>query len=132
MKTNKPCDSKRSVYVVDSDVSLRQRLVTLLASASIQVEAFANAEEFFTHLESVRPDCLIIGNGLSSMGLDEVIRRIIRQRLHIPIIVIGEDSDLLQAVKVLRAGAVEFISKPFTDSKMLACVKNVMGSSCGG
>ena len=129
MMTDKNCDSKHLVYVVDSDISLRQRLASLLASASMQVEVFANAEEIFTQLGPGRPKCLIIGNGLSGMGLDEVIRGIIRQRLHIPIIVMGEDSDLLQAVKVLRAGAVEFISKPFTDNKMLACVKNVIRSS---
>ena len=117
---------KRYVYVVDPDASLHRRLETLLGSAAREVKTFASAEDFLAQQRSIAPGCLIIGTELP--GAIELVHHLKRWRTHVPVIVLGADSTVPLAVRVMRAGAVEFIEKPFTDHALRACVDRVMAS----
>ena len=117
---------KRYVYVVDPDASLHRRLETLLGTASREVKTFASAEDFLAQQRSIAPGCLIIGTELP--GAIELVHHLKRWRTHVPVIVLGEDSTVPLAVRVMRAGAVDFIEKPFTDHALRACVDRVMAS----
>ena len=117
---------KRYVYVVDPDASLHRRLETLLGSAAREVKTFASAEDFLAQQRSIAPGCLIIGTELP--GAIELVHHLKRWRTHVPVIVLGADSTVPLAVRVMRAGAVDFIEKPFTDHALRACVDRVMAS----
>ncbi len=117
---------KRYVYVVDPDASLHRRLETLLGSAAREVKTFASAEDFLAQQRSIAPGCLIIGTELP--GAIELVHHLKRWRTHVPVIVLGADSTVPLAVRVMRAGAVDFIEKPFTDHALRACVDRVMVS----
>ena len=117
---------KRYVYVVDPDVSPHRRLETLLGSAAREVKTFASAEDFLAQQRSIAPGCLIIGTELP--GAIELVHHLKRWRTHVPVIVLGADSTVPLAVRVMRAGAVDFIEKPFTDHALRACVDRVMAS----
>jgi FixJ family two-component response regulator len=119
---------KRCVYVVDPDASLHKRLETLLGSASREVKTFASAEAFLAQERSITAGCLIIGSDLPGMGTVELVHHFKRRRAHIPVIVLGEYGALPAAVRVMRAGAVEFIEKPFTDNGLRVCVDRVMAA----
>ncbi len=117
---------KRYVYVVDPDVSLRRKLETFLGSASRKVKTFASAGDFLAQQRPIAPGCLIIGAELP--GAIELVHDLQRWRTHVPVIVLGKDSTVPLAVRVMRAGAVDFIEKPFTDHALRACVDRVMAS----
>ena len=117
---------KRYVYVVDPDASLHRRLETLLGSAAREVKTFASAEDFLAQQRAIAPGCLIIGTELP--GAIELVHHLKRWRTHVPVIVLGADSTVPLAVRVMRAGAVDFIEKPFTDHALRACVDRVMAS----
>ena len=117
---------KRYVYVVDPDASLHRRLERLLGSAAREVKTFASAEDFLAQQRSIAPGCLIIGTELP--GAIELVHHLKRWRTHVPVIVLGADSTVPLAVRVMRAGAVDFIEKPFTDHALRACVDRVMAS----
>ena len=117
---------KRYVYVVDPDASLHRRLETLLGSAAREVKTFASAEDFLAQQRSIAPGCLIIGTELP--GAIELVHHLKRWRTHVPVIVLGADSTVPLAVRAMRAGAVDFIEKPFTDHALRACVDRVMAS----
>ena len=117
---------KRCVYVVDPDASLHRRLERLLGSAAREVKTFASAEDFLAQQRSIAPGCLIIGTELP--GAIELVHHLKRWRTHIPVIVLGADSTVPLAVRVMRAGAVDFIEKPFTDHALRVCVDRVMAS----
>ncbi len=119
---------KRYVYVVDPDASLHRKLETLLGSSAREVKTFASAEDFLAQQRSIAPGCLIIGTELP--GAIDLVRHVKRWRTHVPVIVLGEDSTVPLAVRVMRAGAVDFIEKPFTDYALRARVDRVMASMC--
>ena len=72
------------------------------------------------------PDCLIIGTKLSGMGAIDFMYQLKKQEVDIPAIVLSEEEDISQAVSAMRAGAVDFINKPFTDQKLRVCVKRIL------
>ena len=92
---------KRCVYVVDPDVSLHRRLETLLGSASREVKTFASAGDFLAQQRPIAPGCLIIGTELP--GAIELVHDLQRWRTHVPVIVLGKDSTVPLAVRVMRA-----------------------------
>ncbi len=107
-------------------MSFHRRLETLLGSASREVKTFASAEDFLELQRSIAPGCLIIGAELP--GVIALVHDLKRWRTHVPVIVLGEDSTVPLAVRVMRAGAVDFIEKPFTDHALRACVDRIMAS----
>ncbi|MCZ6526309.1 MAG: response regulator [Gammaproteobacteria bacterium] len=119
-------ETGKIIFVVDSDSALRQRLMSVLQNSSQDVKTFEKAENLLVQLDVTMPDCLIIGTKLSGMGAIDLMYQLKKQEVDIPAIVLSEEADISQAVSAMRAGAVDFINKPFTDQKLRVCVKRIL------
>jgi FixJ family two-component response regulator len=122
-------DSRPVVFVVDDDVSVRESLELLIRYEGWQPEIFASADEFLSRPRPVVPSCLILDlslPGLSGLDLQE---RIASERTDLPIIFITGHGDIPSTVQAMKAGAVEFLTKPFTDSTLLRAIRQALERS---
>jgi FixJ family two-component response regulator len=114
------------VYVVDDDAPLRDSIADLLHSVGLRVEAFASAQEF---LHSKRPDvpsCLVLDVRLKGLSGLDLQKRLVEGDVDIPIIFITGHGDIPMAVQAMKAGAVEFLRKPFRDQDLLDAVQQAL------
>jgi FixJ family two-component response regulator len=120
---NERTDLQPVVFVVDDDASLRGAVSNLIRSVGLRVEAFASTQEFFA---TKRPDtacCLILDVRLPGVsGLDFQVE-LAKAKIEIPIIFITGHGDIPMSVKAMKAGAVEFLTKPFRDQDLLDAVQ---------
>jgi len=111
------------VFVIDDDASVRESLSSLFRSVGLQVEQFVSGAEF---LRAARPDtvsCLVLDVRLpGSSGLDFQVD-LAKANIHIPIVFMTGHGDIPMTVKAMKAGAVEFLTKPFRDQDMLDAVQ---------
>ena len=113
------------MFVVDDDVSVRESLELLLSSAGWQAETFSSAGEFLSRPRTVAPSCLVLDVGLPDLnGLD--LQQRIADRLDMPIIFITGHGDVAMTVRAMKAGAVEFLTKPFRDDVLLSAIGNAI------
>ena len=109
------------VFVVDDDVSVRESLELLIRVAGWQAETFASAQEFLARPRVQRPTCLLLDVGLPDLnGLD--LQRLVADRVDMPIIFITGRGDVPMTVRAMKAGAVEFLTKPLKDDVLLGAV----------
>jgi FixJ family two-component response regulator len=118
------------VFVVDDDVSVRQSLELLILSAGWQPETFASAEEFLERSPVEGPSCLVLDVTLPSLSGLDLQKRII-DRADMPIIFITGYGDVPTTVKAMKAGAVEFLTKPFGDDALVNAVGQALERSRG-
>ena len=114
------------VFVVDDDAAMRQSLSNLIRSVGLRVEAFASAQEF---LRSKRPDvpgCLVLDVRLPGLSGLDLQKRIAEADIEIPIIFITGHGDIPMTVRAMKAGAVEFLTKPFRDQDLLDAVQQAL------
>ena len=114
------------VFVVDDDASLRESLKNLLRSVGLRVEAFASAQEF---LRSKRPDvpgCLVLDVRLPGFSGLDLQKRMAEADVEIPIIFITGHGDIPMTVQAMKAGAVEFLTKPFRDQELLDAIQQAL------
>lgn len=114
------------VFVVDDDASMREALANLLGSASLRVECFAGPVEFLRAHPTDSASCLILDvrmPGLSGLELQRMLARMERQ---IPIIFISAHGDIPMVVRAMKAGAVEFLPKPFRDEDLLQAIRQAL------
>jgi len=112
------------VFVVDDDISIRESLEFLIRCEGWQPEIFASAQEFLNHPRAFGPSCLILDISLPDMDGLDLQRRIAPGRRDMPIIFITGHGDVPMAVTAMRAGAVEFLIKPFGDEALLSAIRN--------
>src|SRR5256886_12577526 len=106
------------VFVVDDDVSVRESLELLIRSAGRQPETFASARDFLSRPRSTLPCCLVLDVTLPGVsGLE--LQQQLAERTDMPIIFITGHGDVPMTVKAMKAGAVEFLTKPFTHDVLL-------------
>ena len=116
-------DARMLVVVVDDDASVRRGLDRLLRSAGFAVETFASAREFLDSGDCNRAGCLVLDVRMPrESGLD-LQQRLVRAGRDIPIVFITGHGDVAMAVRALKAGAVDFIAKPFDDDELLSAVR---------
>lgn len=116
------------VFVVDDDVSVRELLEALIRSEGWEVETFASAEAFLVRPRVFRPSCLILDVTLPDLnGLDLQTR--IADRNDLPIIFISGYGDVPMTVRAMKAGAVEFLTKPFSDETLLSAIRQAIEHS---
>jgi FixJ family two-component response regulator len=117
------------VFVVDDDVSVRESLQRMIRCEGWQSRAFASVEEFFARPPAVVPNCLILD--FSFAGLDglSVQRRVSIERPETPIIFITGKGDVRTTVQAMKAGAFEFLTKPFSDHVMLNAIREALERS---
>src|SRR5207253_2877158 len=105
-------DGTPIVFVVDDDVSVRESLELLIRFAGWQPEVFASAQEFLARPRVLVPNCLILDVSLPDLnGLD--LQKIVADRVEMPIIFITGYGDIPMTVRAMKAGAAEFLTKPF-------------------
>jgi len=111
------------VYVVDDDDSLRDALKRLIRSVGLQVELFASAEDFLQRKRPDAPGCLILDIRLRGISGLDFQRKLAEANIPIPIIFITGHGDIPMSVRAMKAGAVEFLTKPFRDQDLLDAIQ---------
>jgi two-component system, LuxR family, response regulator FixJ len=109
----------RCVYIVDDDDAVRDSLSVLLEAKAYAVKSFASAPEFLAAAPSLPIGCLIVDIRMPEMDGLELQQRLIERALHFPMIVITGHGDVPLAVRAMKAGAIDFIEKPFTSDAIL-------------
>ena len=116
------------VFVLDDDVSVRESLELLIRTAGWQPETFASAQEFLTRGRPMVPCCLVLDVTLPGLsGLD--LQPQLADRTEMPIIFITGHGDVPMSVKAMKAGAVEFLTKPFMDDVLLDAIRGAIERS---
>jgi FixJ family two-component response regulator len=114
------------VFVVDDDASVRDAVRKLLASVGLRVETFGSAHEFLNHKRPETPACLVLDVRLPDLGGLEFQRALAEANVHIPIIFITGHADVPMTVRAMKAGAVEFLTKPFRGQELLAAIQEAI------
>jgi FixJ family two-component response regulator len=114
------------VFVVDDDASMREALANLITSVSLRVECFASSTEFLRRDRSESPSCLVLDVRLPGLSGLELQRRLAHAQPPIPIIFISAYGDISLAVHAMKAGAVEFLPKPFRDEELLGAIRQAL------
>jgi FixJ family two-component response regulator len=117
------------VFVVDDDISVRKSLELLIDSAGWQPETFASAEEFLSCPRVLAPSCLVLDVTLPDLNGLELQKRVAVDRTDMPIIFISGYGDVPMTVQAMKAGAVEFLTKPFGDDVLLSAIRHAIERS---
>ena len=117
------------VFVVDDDISVRESLELLIRTEGWQPEIFASAQEFLDHPRVPVPSCLVLDISLPGLNGLELQKRIAMERTDMPIIFITGHGDVPKTVQAMKAGAVEFLTKPFGDDVLLNAVRQALERS---
>jgi FixJ family two-component response regulator len=123
-KNLEPADAM--VFVVDDDISMREALSSLIRSAGFNVLTFASSKEFLTRGQTDVPACLVLDVRLPGMGGLELQRELTAANNPIPIIFITAHGDIPMSVRAMKAGAIEFLPKPFRDEDLLDAIRQAI------
>src|SRR6266568_2663345 len=111
------------VFVVDDDPSVRRAIQRLVESVGLQVELFGSAQEFLRSERPDAPSCLVLDIRLPGISGLDFQRQLAEANIHIPIIFITAHGDIPMTVRAMKAGAVEFLTKPFRDQDLLDAIR---------
>lgn len=114
------------VYVVDDDIRARESLDALICEAGWEPLVFASAGEFVSCRRTSSPNCLVLGEGLSDANSLELQLQMAVDRPDMPIIFISGHSDIGTAVRAIKAGAVEFLTKPVAERSLLEAIRSAL------
>jgi len=114
------------VLVVDDDASVRTALESLFRSVGLSVRSFGSAPEFLSEPLPDDPACLVLDVRLPGMGGLDLQREVAERHPALPIIVMTGHGDIPMTVRAMKAGAVEFLSKPFRDQDLLDAVQQAL------
>lgn len=115
-----------TVFVVDDDPAMRESLRWLIESVGLRVETFATGSEFLQHYHPARGGCLVLDvrmPGMSGLELQEKLRA---QGVTLPVIILTGHADVPMAVRALKAGAMDFVEKPFSDQLLLDRIQHAI------
>lgn len=121
--------AKPIVFVVDDDVSVRESLELLISNEGWQAETFASAQEFLDRQRVRVPSCLLLDISLPGLNGLDLQKRIGVERRDMPIIFITGYGDVPKTVQAMKAGAVEFLTKPFNDEVLLSAIQQALERS---
>jgi FixJ family two-component response regulator len=117
------------VFVVDDDISVRESLELMIRHAGWHPETFTSAQEFLASRRASVPSCLILDFSLPGLNGLELQKRVVIERPEMPIIFITGHGDVPLTVRAMKAGAVEFLTKPFSDEVLLSAIQNALARS---
>ena len=117
------------VFVVDDDVSVRESLELLIRNEGWQAETFQSAQEFLVQPRVIAPSCLVLDVTLPDLNGLELQKRVAVDRIDMPIIFISGYGDVPMTVQAMKAGAVEFLTKPFSDDVLLTAIQHALERS---
>ncbi len=115
-----------TVFVVDDDESVREALGSLVRSAGLGVATYATAQDFLAGPRAEGPSCLVLDVQLPGLSGLDLQRRMADVNLEIPIIFITGHGDVPTSVRAMKAGAVEFLTKPFGDDDLLTAIQEAI------
>ena len=118
---------EKTVHVVDDDEAVRRFLRGLIQSVGLKVETFATAQEFLDTCEADRPGCLLLDIRMPGISGLELQAELKRRAINIPIIILTGHGDVKVAVHAMKAGAVDFIEKPFSNELLLDAIQKAIG-----
>jgi len=124
-----PTGATPIVFVVDDDHSVRESLEAMIRCAGLGVQTFASAWAFLERADDLVPGCLILDVGLPDLDGLELQHRVARERSDMPVIFITGYGDVPTIVRAMKAGAVEFFTKPFEDEVLLAAIHQAIEHS---
>ncbi len=119
------------VFVVDDDISVRESLESLIRCEGWQPETFASAQEFLTCPRALVPSCLVLDISLPGLNGLELQKQVAVERTDMPIIFITGYGDVPKTVQAMKAGAIEFLTKPFSDDVLLSAIRQALERSFG-
>jgi FixJ family two-component response regulator len=122
-------DGMAIVFVVDDDVSVRESLETLISTEGWRAECFASARDFLARPQAPTPSCLILDVNLPDLSGLDLQEQMAGERLNMPIIFITGYGDIPMTVRAMKAGAVEFLTKPFVEDDLLGAIRNAIDQS---
>jgi FixJ family two-component response regulator len=117
------------VFVVDDDVSVRESLELMISSAGWKPEIFASAKEFLSRPRANAPSCLVLDVNLPDLNGLDLQMRVADDRIDMPIIFITGYGDVPMTVRAMKAGAVEFLTKPFSDDALVGAIRHAIERS---
>src|SRR5215469_6381243 len=120
-------ESVSQIYVVDDDLSVRESVGRLIKSAGLNVKTFATAQDTLANLGKEVPSCLVLDIQLPDIDGFELQEQLARKDLQIPIIFLTGHGDIPMSVRAMKAGAVDFLTKPFDDEYLLEAIRGAIG-----
>lgn len=117
------------VFIVDDDISVRESLELLIHSQGWQAETFELAQEFLDHPMVLVPSCLVLDVSLPGLNGLELQKRVAFERAEMPIIFITGHGNVPMSVEAMKAGAIEFLTKPFSKDLLLKAIRNALDRS---
>jgi FixJ family two-component response regulator len=118
-----------TVFVVDDDISVRESLESLIRIAGWQPQTFASAQDFLSRPRVLVPSCLVLDVTLPDLNGLDLQKRLVADRIEMPIIFITGHGDVPMTVRAMKAGAVEFLTKPYGDEVLLNAIHQAIESS---
>ena len=127
MSSEKPVPEPQAmVFIVDDDVSVREALESLVRSAGYKVETFASAQDFLASNRPDAPSCLVLDVRLPGLSGLDLQNRMAGANREIPIVFITGHGDVPTSVRAMKAGAIEFLTKPFPDRDLLDAIEQAI------
>ncbi len=118
--------SEATVFVVDDDPSVRESLQRLLECEHLDVETYSSASDFLGAYEPGRPGCLLLDIHMPGMTGLEMQEQLHLRNIDLPVIIITGHADVPGAIKAMKAGAVDFIEKPYSNDTLLASIHTAL------
>ena len=118
-----------TVFVVDDDEAVRRFLSGLIASVGLRIEAYASAREFLDACDPDRPGCLLLDIRMPDMSGLELQKELKSRGIHLPVIILTGHGDVQVAVRAMKAGAVDFLEKPFNNQQLLDRVQQAVAEN---
>jgi FixJ family two-component response regulator len=117
------------VFVVDDDISVRESLNALFQGEGWHTEVFASAQEFLAHPRVTGPCCVVLDVSLPDLNGLDLQQRMSTDKLDMPVIFITGHGDVPMTVRAMKAGAIEFLTKPFNDEVLVSAVRGAIERS---
>jgi FixJ family two-component response regulator len=117
------------VFVVDDDISVRESLELLIRCEGWHPETFSSGQEFLTRPQALVPSCMVLDFSLPGLNGLELQKRVVVERTAMPIIFITGYRDVPMTVQAMKAGAVEFLTKPFSEGALLSAIRAALERS---
>ncbi len=118
--------SSATIAIVDDDPSVREGLSSLIRSAGLKVETFASAQEFLARPDDETPSCIVLDLQLPGLSGLDLQKRMAEAGLEIPIVFLTGHGNIPASVQAMKAGAVEFLTKPFDDEELLRAIQEAV------
>src|SRR4029077_17201133 len=119
-------ESVSQIYVVDDDVSVREAVGSLIRSAGLRVRTFGSAQGMLASLQRELPSCLVLDIQLPDINGFELQQELATKDIQIPIIFLTGHGDIPMSVRAIKAGALEFLTKPFDDEYLLESIRSAL------